>query len=265
MGRPKDEQKEPITGNKDVKELWSFMKNNNIKEAKDLLDVVKQINKMEQHLASAVNELAAMRAELEKAEKASHPVRQALRNCVIKMQSQVLHLRDKLAELKQGFIEGCREAMAEIKEDGIAALASTVRFLKVRAVLEETRQDLTDYIGLDDASIKEIENASTKYHKVGLYLKNIGKVIADKDTLTEAKPIGNIAKAFALPYRAERNCLAKMKQAVEKALDSIGRLESRAAEKPSINETLKSLNEKVAQEKNDAPTKERPLKVKAER
>lgn len=182
------------------------------------------------------------------------------------MQGQILDLRDKLAELKQNVIDGCKNAVAAFKEKGIAALDNVARFFKVRPILESMRDMLTKDIQYDDKAIAKIEAISTEYHQAGRHLKNMGRAMLGKGAIQEAKQPGKLAAVISAPFRAERFHFASMKDHVEKSLNTLARLEERAAEKkPSIRETLATHNEKTAQAKKDAPTAERPRPANAER
>jgi len=266
MASKKAAQSQPIAENEHVKELLTILKENNAPTMKDLLSVLGHIGAMEKQLESAVNELSAMRRELAEAQAQNHPVRNALQKAVITMQAQVLDLRDKLAELKQHVIDGCKNAVSDFKEKGISALDNVARFFNIRPMLESMRGELDKSIRADDKAIATIETISTEYHEAGRHLKNIGRAIIGKEAIQEAKPIGIVAKSIAAPIRAERSCLAAMKKSVEAAIGSCCRLEERATErKPSIQKDLQKYNQQIAQEKKDAPTAERPQSTNAER
>lgn len=231
---------EPIIDNEHVKELLAVLREHNSPSTKDFLSVLNQVGAMEKKLEAAVKELAAMRQELKTAQEQNHPVKTALQKAVIVMQGQVLDLRERLSELKQNIIDGCKNAVTAFKETDISTLDNVARFFKVRPILESLRDMLTKDIQYDDKAIAKIEAISTEYHQAGRHLKNMG--------------------------RAERSCFAAMKRNVDKAIGAMSRLEERAAEKkPSIRETLATHNEKITQAKKDAPTAERPRPVNAER
>ena len=143
---------------------------------------------MEKQLDAAVKELAAMRQELKTAQEQNHPVRNTLQKAVITMQGQVLDLRDKLAELKQNVIDGCKSAVAAFKEQGITALDNVARFFKIKPVLETMRDSLDKSIKFDDKAIAKIEAISAEYHQAGRHLKNIGRAIRGKEAIQEVRP-----------------------------------------------------------------------------
>ena len=256
----------PIAENEDVKELLAILRENNSPSTQDFLAVLQQVGAMEKQLDAAIKELSAMRQELKEAQEQNHPVKTALQNAVITMQGQVLDFRDKLNELKQNVIDGCKNAVAAFKEKGISALDNVARFFKVRPILEAMRNELDSNIKFDDKAISKIEDISTEYHEAGRHLKNMGRAMLGKEATQEVKPQGKLAAVISAPFRAERSQFAAMKKSVENTISSISRLEDRAAErKPSIKEALAVHGEKVEQAKKDAPTVDRPRPANAER
>jgi len=254
----------PIAENEQVQELYNILKDNNSPGLGDFLSIVKQIGAMEAHLQHATNELAAMRTQLNEMEASNHPIRNTLQKAVIAMQAQVLEMRDKLSELKEQFIEGCKNAVQSFKEKGIAALDNVARFFKIKPALESLRDGCDKGIAYDNRNIARFENISTEYHEAGRHLKNIGRAIIGKEPIQEAKPMGKLAKALIAPIKADRKCLTAIKGCAEKAIGSLARLEERA-EKPSISADLKKFNEKVAQAQKEVAAPEKPAPTHAAR
>jgi len=259
MGRPK-KAAAPLLENEHVKELLSIMEANNVPTVKDLLDIIGQVGAMERQLDNAVNELAAMRRDLAEAQAQNHPVKTALQKAVIVMQAQVLDLRDKLAELKQNVIDGCKNAVAAFKEKGISALRNIADFFHLQPGLEALHENLNKSIKLDERAISKIEAVSAEYHEAGRHLKNMGRAFIGKEAVTEAKAPGRLAGAIAAPYRAERACLVAARRHVTAAIGAVARLENRE-HKPPVMETINKLNEQIAQAKKAAPVLVRPRPV----
>jgi predicted nuclease with TOPRIM domain len=248
----------PIMENEHVKELLAILRESNAPSTQDLLAVLNQVGAMERQLDAAVKEFTAMRRELNEAQKQSHPVKTAMQKAVIAMQGQVLDLRDKLSELKQTVIEGCKNAVDAFREKGISALDNIARFFKVRPILEAMRSDLNENIRFDEAAISKVGAVSAEYHEAGRHIKNMARAVAGKESIRDAKSAGKLAKALEAPFKAECSCFVSMKKSVETALSRIAVLEKSAERKPSIRKTMNALNEQIAQGKRDAPTAEQP-------
>ncbi|MCB7303614.1 hypothetical protein NE683_08000 [Bariatricus massiliensis] len=233
----------PILENEAVKELLALLKENQAQGGKELAAAIGQVAEMEKQLAEAVGELKTMREDL--AQMQNHPLKAALQKSIITLQDRILALRDNLAELKAGVIEGCKKALADFKVRGVAALDNAARFFHIKSGLETMRDNLGQSIGIDQKAIAKIEAVSAEYHEAGRHLKNIGRTLTGKEAVQEAKPAGKLAKTIEAPYRAELACLHAMKKSVEKAIDRVSRLEQAAEKKPSILKTMQEHKEKA--------------------
>lgn len=234
----------PILENEAVKELLALLKENQARGGKELAAAIGQVAEMEKQLAEAVGELKTMREDL--AQMQNHPLKAALQRSIITLQDRILALRDNLAELKAGIIESCKQALADFKVRGVAALDGAARFFHIKSGLEAVRNNLNQSISIDEKAISKIEAVSKEYHETGRHLKNMGRALTGKEAVQEAKPVGKLAKTIEAPYRAELACLHAMKKSVEKAINRVSRLEQAAQEKPpSILKTMREHKEKA--------------------
>jgi len=257
MGRPKKAaQAAPIAENRHVKELLSVMEANNMPGAKDLLAVIGQVGAMENHLADMVKELATLRRELAEAQRQNHPIKTALQKAVIVLQAQVLELRDNLAGLKRDIIDGCKNALEAFHEKGLSALRNLADFFKLRPGLEAIRENIDRGISENSAAIARIEAVSNEAHQAGRHIANIGRTMAGKEPIPDAKPPGKLTYALTAPLRADRALLAAMRGNVDKAIGAVKRLE-KAERKPPIMETIKKLDAEIQQAQKDAPVRDR--------
>lgn len=252
-----------IMKNEQVKELLSILQEQRSPSMQDFQTLLKQVESMEKQLTVAVNELINMRQWLATLQPPNHSARPVMQKALLVLQNHVLELRGKLAELRSSFLDGCRSAIAHFKQQGIVALDHIARFFKIHPMLNAMREDLGKSIQYHDQAIAKIETISTEYHKAGQHLKNISRVMRSQDATAQAKPMGNIAKAFISSYRRERNGLAHIKKGVESALNALSRLENRA--KPSIQQTLETHKKLVIAEKSKAPMIKRAYLANAER
>jgi len=247
----------PIMENENVVELLSILRDNN-RSDKALLAVLGQVTAMEKQLAAAVRELAAMRRDLAEAEKRNHPIKNALQKAVIAMQAQVIEMRNKLAQLKQSVIDGCKNAVQAFKDKGITALDNITRFFKIRPMLESIQNTADRAAQSADKTIANIEAISAQYHEAGKHLKNAGRALSGKEIIQEAKPNGKVSKTFSAPFRAVRACFAGIRNHAVVAVSKLKQLEEQAAtRKPSIKKDIEKYTEKIEREGRDAPNRAR--------
>ena len=250
----------PLMDNEHVKALLAIMEANRLSNTKDFLAVINQVDAMERQLASAVTELSAMRHELAAAKAEAHPAKSTLQNIIIEKQGQLLDLREKLTEVKQHIIDGCKNAVAAFKEKGLSALRNIAEFFNIRPGLESLRDGLEKGIRQDDAAIAKINAISAEYHEAGRHLKNMGRTFIGKETVQKSAPPGKLAAAIAVPYRAERSNRVASLRNINKAIAAIERLEN-TERKPPIMENIKKLNLKIKETENKSPVIVRPRAV----
>ena len=69
------------------------MKENQSPVGKELLEAIGHVSEMEKQLASAVDELKAMRQELQGLQEQNHPLKAALQKSVKALEANVAHLK----------------------------------------------------------------------------------------------------------------------------------------------------------------------------
>lgn len=133
---------------KEVKELLAVLKENNFSSAKDLMAAIGHVSDLEEQLSSAVQELTAMRQELQ--EMKQSPLKAALQRSVQTLEAKVSQLRVQIDALKEIIIEGCKQALADFKQRGTAALDGVARFFHLREGLEGVKETIQAGIATDE-------------------------------------------------------------------------------------------------------------------
>jgi hypothetical protein len=234
----------PIMENENVRELLVIMEENRVPTMNDFLNVLMQVSQMERQLNTAVDELQAMRRELNAARDQAHKT--TFQNAFHTLESNTATMRERLDTVKQNIIEGCKNAVSAFKEKGISALDGIARFFKIKPILEVMRNDLNKAIRADDRTIATIEAVSAEYHQAGRHIKNMARAMAGKEAAQDAKVPGKLAKALEAPVTAARSCYSAINKNLEAAINSLTRLEKATERKPSIQKTMQTLNEQIA-------------------
>jgi vacuolar-type H+-ATPase subunit H len=244
----------PIKENEHVKALWAILRENFSPSHNDYATIIKQVTAMENQLDTMIGELATMRKQLTEAQAINHPAESVMQKAVAGQQSMVEDLRDKLGEIKESIIDGCKNAVDAFKEKGVSALNSIADFFKIKPMLASVCDGLDKTIVKDNKAINRIETISKEYHETGLHLKNIGRAILGKETQQEVKPVGKITQAFCKPNRTQRSCCESMKSNLQWAIVHLSRLEERAAKhKPSVIATMENFERQSEPKAADTP------------
>ena len=151
------------------------------------MEAVGHVSEMEKQLAGAVDELKAMRQELQNLQEQNHPLKAVLQKSVRELEANVAALRERLTELKGAVIEGCKNTLAAVKEQGISALDNAARFFHIKPGLAALRNNINEGIQADEKAISRIKAVSAEYHEAGRHLKNIGRALMGKEAVQEAK------------------------------------------------------------------------------
>lgn len=154
-----------------------------------------------------------MRQELQ--EMKQSPLKAALQRSVQTLEAKVSQLRVQIDALKEIIIEGCKQALADFKQRGTAALDGVARFFHLREGLEGVKETIQAGIATDEKALAKIEAVSAEYHEAGRHLKYVGRALMGKRPYQRQRP-GQAGKTVAAPYRAERSSLLSMQKSVEK-------------------------------------------------
>jgi hypothetical protein len=252
-----------------VKELLSILKDSG-RSAKELLDVIGSVTKMEQELSVALKGLNAIQGELSTMrEERDHPLRTLLEKTSRSLSNKISGLFARVKAIKDAIVGGCKRAVEAFKDKGVSALNNLAEFFDVKANLLAQREDLTACINQAQASIAKIETAAAQYHTASRALKNIGRTMQGKEPIPDIKPNGKLARFLETPYRNEISSLNRSLRSVNRTLASLDRLEKAAAkaaetERPSTRETMKKLQKQLDAERQDAPAPAKVRKREAE-
>ena len=239
----KRRNKQLLVENEYVKELLAVLKENPSPSGKDFAEMIAHVGELENRLAEAVEELKTMRQELQQVQNRS--LKAVLQKSCKSLEDNISNMRQKLAELKDHIIEGCQKALSAFKERGTSALDGLSRFFHVKPMLEGIRKAIDNSIRIDDNAVSKIQTLSAEYHQAGRHLKNMGRALVGKEPVAEVKSPGRLFKVIAAPYKADRACMTAAQKSIEKAIDSVTRLQESAERRPSVLRAMQENGEKV--------------------
>ena len=244
--QPQGAQIIPINQNESVKDVLMMLKVNHADLSKQVQTMVGQVGELEKQLASATAELASLKSQLPKANEGSKsPLSDALKQTVQNAQSQVSSLGECLSKLKNMLIEICRAMMDTFKKSGVVALNQVAQLSKAKPILETVANQADQNIKVTQKEIAKIETLSTHLRESIKHVKNVGRVMAGHEQLTEAKPMGIAAKVCLNSLNTHQLRQSHIKQTVNKLMGRLESLEKRAEQKPSLQTALKQATEKA--------------------
>jgi prefoldin subunit 5 len=252
--------------NEHVKELAEILSKNGLGEdAKGLVEVFNHICKMEKDLSAAIGELTALRRELlDMWEEQKHPIKNMLHRAVDSLMARLKELYKQILSLKDKFVDGCRQAVEEIKDKGIVAANGIVGAIGVKYDLEESRNRMNSLISTYENRIDKIDAAAKEYNTAGHAIRNFGRVLVGREPIQEIKPNGKLAQLLQAPLHSEIRSLKRSLERTDKALARIKKLEKAAEQrtehdKPSVVNEIKQHREATA---NTKPEIAAPAKAK---
>lgn len=227
--------------NKHIRNLAQMLnKRGRGRDAKGLVEVFNCICGMESDLKKAIDEVTALRNELSVIkEEQKHPIKTMLHKAADSLLSKLKTAYKQVLSMKEKFIDGCRQAVEDIKDKGITAANGVVCALNIKGDLESTRERINELIAYNEKKVAGIEAAAAQYHTAGRAIKNIGRALVGKETVPDIKPNGKLAKLLQAPFRSEIRSLKRSLSRTNKALAQIEKLEKAAElraerEKPSV-------------------------------
>ena len=237
-------------------------------QANEYADFFGSIDAMQNQLNETLSELKNVRKQLDAIQDKQNPVKKAFTAVVNKLQSEIQTIQAQLNELKEKMINAAKNAVQSFKEKGMSALNGILKFFNIKKELQSTVKSASAVIESCNKSIAKIERISNEYHAAGLHTKNLGRAMIGKETVTNQKDKGKLAKALQAMVRFRRNFSNGLKKKCEAALAKLESLdktvqqnreraaERKAAKKPSL------MNRMDEHQKKDVPAQQTPDKTK---
>ena len=223
-----DKQPSELHQNPHVQELYSMLKDNG-KDTAVLDTLIDCVSRLEQNVAASENQITAMKSQIDgMKEIQEHSIKHALLNTVKGLEQDVKEAKGFISEIKNSIIQGCKNAVQAVKESGIKALDNLASFFNVKAPFQNMEQYATQRIERCNKAIGKIEAFAREYHKVGMGLKNMARVLTGKERIDTPKEVGKLAAAVSAPFKAARTLAATDRNIARSAINAIDRLEERS-------------------------------------
>lgn len=247
----------PIAENEQIKELLALLRENKTPGYEDFLQMIDCVTAIEQRLQSAIGELEAIRQDIQNMQDGT--LKSSLKGACRSLEATIAVMQQKLSELKNKLIEGCKHILSDFKQRGIAALNGIAQLLHLRPAFEAIRIGAENCEQQNNRAMAKIDAAAAEYHETGKHLKNMGRSLIGKNPVLETKENGKVAEAIKAPHRACRALMGEIQRASERASNALTKLEKKA-ERPSV---LNNLRDQTEKKKTDRVS-ETPVKKTAQ-
>jgi len=218
----------PLQENPHVQELYVMLNENNRDTA--LIDaLIDCVINLEKNLVTSEMQIAAMKSQIsDMKEIQDHPIKHALQATVKGLEQDVKEAKGFIASIKDSIVQGCKNAVQAVKDTGIKALDSIASFFNIKEPFQAIENNANKQIDRCDKAINKIESFAQEYHKVGMGLKNMARVLVGKEKIDTPKEVGKLAAAVAAPYKAIKKIATQERDTARKAINAIENLEERA-------------------------------------
>ena len=231
---------DPINEIPYVQELYVMLNDNGRDTA--LIDaLINCVVNLEQNLSSSEKQLAAMKSQIDDMKEIQdNPVKHVLQNTVKGLEQDVKEAKGLLASIKDSIVQSCKNAVQAVKDTGIKAIDNLATFFKIKAPFQAMEKNANKSIDRCDKTINKIESFAQEYHKVGMGLKNMARVLVGKEKINTPNEVGKLATAIAAPYKLAREIAVENRNTAKEAISAIEELEERADNIRVDNAQLKS-------------------------
>ncbi len=261
----------PIEQNEYVQDLFALL-NENGKDTSGLTALINHINGMESFVKQAEEKISVMQAQIDTMkELQDHSLKAKLQNTVNNLTAAVADIKERLSDLKNNIISGCKNALTEFKEKGVTALDKVASFFHIKDGLQAIKNRTVKSAQNCDMAVSKVEAFSKQYHSAGLGLKNMGRLLTGKAPVDAAKEAGKLSKAASAPFRAEKVCMLKINRQADKVLSSLDALEQKAEvsrakreavpKKPKLTEKLAAKKAEINRREIENPMPKRTAKA----
>lgn len=245
---------QPIADNEQVKELLALLQENKTPGYEDFVQMIGYVTVLENRLATAIEDLTAMREDLQRMQ--NNSLKTSLQNTCKSLEANIAAMQERLTKLKNKIIEGCKNILADFKARGTVALNGIAQFLHLKPLFEAIRHGAENSQQKSNQAMERIDAFAAEYHETGKHLKNMRLALMGKEPVQEAKSAGAITQYVKAPYRASRACMGTVRKTAEKAADTLERLAQAARERSSVIQAMREQKAKTAPpKKKNAPSK----------
>lgn len=227
-------------------ELLSVLEQNSLsKQKEEVQALVGYIDGMEEKLSQMMDEMKAMRLEVEKLH--DKGIRARCAQLVGTAEGKIRQGKTMLSTARTNFVSAAGRMLGTFQEKGRAALRHAVQALRIPAVLSRMERGFSHASQAMEQCAGKLDVIRDELHQAGGHMKNAGRALAGKEALEADK--GALARLRGL-FTSCGKTFAQMER-------SAGRLAEKAGgEKSSVKTELRGLKPAPEGQRRQAANKE---------
>ena len=224
-------------------ELLSVLEQNSLsKQKEEVQALVGYIDGMEEKLSQMMDEMKAMRLEVEKLH--DKGIRARCAQLVGTAEGKIRQGKTMLSTARTNFVSAAGRMLGTFQEKGRAALRHAVQALRIPAVLSRMERGFSHASQAMEQCAGKLDVIRDELHQAGGHMKNAGRALAGKEALE-----GALARLRGL-FTSCGKTFAQMER-------SAGRLAEKAGgEKSSVKTELRGLKPAPEGQRRQAANKE---------
>ena len=168
-------KKNTLAKNDSVKALLQVLSDTKMETtAKDLLDMVQYVDKMENQLDAVLKELQEVKNQLNGIQEtnANRGIRSGIKKAISRLEVEAAKLKQQIIGVKTMIVKQAKKAVDAFREKGVRGLNHALNLLGVKRSLQSVRKALVSLEEKADAAIGKVEQIQERSSKSSIS-KNI--------------------------------------------------------------------------------------------
>ncbi len=247
----------------EIRELLQVLKGNGLeKEYQEVEALVSYLDSMENRFGQVLNELKEIKGQIPQVQ--NRGIRDKVSEIADASEKWTEETKNKLRETKETVKERVKDALAAFRESGIKALQKIITAMKIPEILKGLEKNFHRGMESADHSAEKILAARNELHAIGVHAKNLGGIIAGKETRQNGftAPDRGILFKIESAYRSMSKGFSTMEQAAASVRKRLEQFLARGQEqKPSVRAELNRLKNESGKNAAENPALQKDAAV----
>ena len=234
--------------------LKLLTENGRVGQAKDLSALMFYMDGMERQYNAVLKELQEVKKQLEQMNERPSPAKKALTGVLAKLESRLEALHEWISDIREKIVSVAKDAVENFKQAGVSALDKAVSALHIKPALESIQSGLQKCVSEASAAVERGERMGAELRSAKRHIKNALYAAIGKKPPSHLGDAGRFQTVVLAPVRGMRSLLSRMNNNALGAISAVERLEqaaeqsreARSEKKPSIRAELEEMKKESA-------------------